>query len=216
MKSVPVCSWSGEFLKSFAGEISVSESVFGVAPRSDILARMVRYQLAKKRSGCHKVKGRSEVSGTTRKPFKQKGTGRARAGSRRAAQFVGGGIIFGPVVRDHSHSLQKKVRKLALKMALSDKMLSGKLHVVNDFKLDVLKAKELRGKLDSVKIKSVLFVGSNDEIFSSESMSFSNVAANLVGVDVLSGDGINVYSILSSESLIISKSVVSRLNDRLS
>src|SRR6202142_3852015 len=103
------------------GQIELLDDGFGVKPRRDILTRMVNYQLAKRRSGNHKVKGISEVSGTTKKPWAQKGTGRARQGSLRSAQFRGGGVIFGPVVRDHAHDLPKKVRQLALRMALATK-----------------------------------------------------------------------------------------------
>ena len=110
-----------------AGSIELPEAVFGLPVRSDILARMVRYQLAKRRAGTHKAKGISDISGTTKKPYNQKGTGRARQGSLRSPQFRGGAVIFGPVVRSHEHGLPKKVRKLALKTALSSKQADGKL-----------------------------------------------------------------------------------------
>ena len=112
------------------GEIDLDDAVFGGEPRADIMHRMVRYQLAKRRSGSHKVKGRSEVSGTGKKPWRQKGTGRARQGSMRSPQFRGGGTVFGPQVRDHGFELPKKVKKLALKSALATKVRDGKLIVL--------------------------------------------------------------------------------------
>lgn len=112
-----------------AGEIELDDEIFGLEPRIDLLHRMVTYQLAKRRAGTHKTKGISEISGTTKKPFKQKGTGRARAGSLRAPQHRGGAVTFGPVVRSHAHSLNKKVRKLALKHALSSKAKAGNLMI---------------------------------------------------------------------------------------
>ena len=116
-----------------SGSVELDESVFGVAVRTDILSRMVNYQLAKRRSGNHKTKTISEIRGTTAKPWNQKGTGRARAGSLRATQFRGGQTVFGPVVRSHSFSLNKKVRKLALKTALSSKQAEGKLIILDDY-----------------------------------------------------------------------------------
>src|ERR1700735_477075 len=126
-----------------AGDLELSDAVFGAKLREDILARMVQYQLAKRRGGNHKTKGVSEISGTTKKPWKQKGTGRARAGSLRSPQFRGGGIIFGPVVRSHEFGLQKKVRRLALKTALSAKQAEGKLVVLDRAATDAPKTGKL-------------------------------------------------------------------------
>src|ERR1700761_7180018 len=125
------------------GSIDLLDDVFGVTPRRDILTRMVNYQLAKRRSGNHKVKVISEVAGTTKKPWAQKGTGRARQGSLRSPQFRKGGVIFGPVVRDHAHDLPKKVRKMALCMALATKQQEGKLIVLDTAKLETHKTKNL-------------------------------------------------------------------------
>src|SRR6476646_10141258 len=116
---------------SEAGEIELADEVFGVKVRRDILSRVVQWQLAKRRAGTHKTKGVSDISGTTKKPYRQKGTGRARQGSLRSPQFRGGAVIFGPVVRSHAHDLPKKVRKLALKTALSSKVADGKLVVLD-------------------------------------------------------------------------------------
>src|ERR1700739_4487344 len=128
------------------GEIELSEDVFGLAVRPDILARMVNWQLAKRRAGPHKTKGISEIQGTTKKPFKQKGGGRARQGSLRSPQFRGGAVIFGPVVRSHAFDLQKKVRRLALKTALSSKQAEGKLVVLDAATMSEGKTKQLRGR----------------------------------------------------------------------
>src|SRR5207248_8378482 len=128
------------------GDIELSEAVFGLPVRRDILARVVNWQLAKRRAGTHKTKGISDIQGTTKKPWRQKGTGRARQGSLRSPQFRGGAVIFGPVVRSHEFSLQKKVRRLALKTALSAKQAEGKLIVVETAKLAEAKTKALRNR----------------------------------------------------------------------
>lgn len=142
---------------SAVGSIELPEDIFGVEMRADLLQRVVRWQLAKRQAGTHKTKGISEISGTTKKPYKQKGTGRARQGSMRAAQFRGGATIFGPVVRSHAHDLPKKVRKLGLKVALSSKLAEGKLVVVDS--LDVSgKTKELVGKLNGLGWTSALVI----------------------------------------------------------
>src|ERR671930_369969 len=117
------------------GDIDLAEEVFGLPIRRDILARMVNWQLAKRRAGTHKTKGISEIQGTTKKPWRQKGTGRARQGSLRSPQFRGGAVIFGPVVRSHEYGLQKKVRRLGLRCALSAKAAEGKLVILDDVKL---------------------------------------------------------------------------------
>src|SRR5882724_7876334 len=142
-----------------AGEIELADEVFGVTVRRDILARVVQWQLAKRRAGTHKTKGISEIAGTTKKPWKQKGTGRARQGSLRSPQFRGGAVIFGPVVRSHEFDLQKKVRRLGLKTALSAKQAEGKLVVIDTAKIDDAKTKALRSRLDALGWGSVLIIG---------------------------------------------------------
>ena len=192
------------------GEIDLDEAVFGVTPRKDILARMVNWQLAKRRAGTHKTKGISDVSGTTKKPYRQKGTGRARQGSLRSPQFRGGGIIFGPVVRSHAHALPKKVRKLALRCALSAKQRDGKLIVVDSVAADSPKTAKLAGKLEKLGFNSVLIVAGPqvDE-------NFRRAAANLIGVDVLPQAGANVYDILRRDTLVLSRDAVQHLEARL-
>ncbi|MBT6285075.1 MAG: 50S ribosomal protein L4, partial [Rhodospirillaceae bacterium] len=141
-----------------AGSVDLADGVFGAEVRKDIIARMVNYQLAKRRSGNHKTKNVSEIRGTTAKPWNQKGTGRARAGTLRAAQFRGGSTVFGPVVRDHSHKLPKKVRKLALRSALSSKQADGKLIILDDAVLGDAKTKELSVKFAALGLSNALIV----------------------------------------------------------
>jgi large subunit ribosomal protein L4 len=169
----------------------------------------VRWQLAKRQAGTHKAKGRSEVSGTTKKPFRQKGTGRARQGSMRSAQHRKGGIIFGPQVRSHAHDLPKKIRRLGLKSALSSKAKDGKLIVV-DALSKAAKSKDLAGRFKKLGWKSVLIIdgaeGHED---------FARAARNIIGVDVLPSQGANVYDILRRETLVLTKAAVEKLEERL-
>ncbi len=192
------------------GDIELSDAVFGVPIRRDILARVVNWQLAKRRAGTHKTKGISEISGTTKKPYKQKGTGRARQGSLRSPQFRGGAVIFGPVVRSHAFDLQKKVRRLGLKTALSAKQAEGKLVVIDAAKVDEAKTKALRGKLDAFGWGSVLIIdgATVDE-------GFARAARNLPKVDVLPTQGANVYDILRRDTLVLTRDAVEQLEARL-
>jgi large subunit ribosomal protein L4 len=141
------------------GSIALPEEIFGLEPRADILQRMVRWQLDKRRSGTRRTKGRSEISATTAKMYKQKGTGRARHGAKTAPQFRGGGRAFGPVVRSHAHDLPKKVRALALKHALSGKARDDKLIVIADTKVKTPKTKSLAGKFAKLGLDNVLIIG---------------------------------------------------------
>ena len=192
------------------GEIELDEAVFGVTPRKDILARMVNWQLAKRRAGTHKAKGISDVSGTTKKPYRQKGTGRARQGSLRSPQFRGGGVVFGPVVRSHAHDLPKKVRKLALRCALSAKQRDGKLIVVDAVAADSPKTTALAQRLEKLGFNSVLIVAGPEV-----DENFRRAAQNLVGVDVLPQAGANVYDILRRDTLVLSRDAVQHLEARL-
>ena len=191
------------------GDIELAEEVFGLPVRRDILARVVNWQLAKRRAGTHKTKGISDISGTTKKPYKQKGTGRARQGSLRSPQFRGGAVIFGPVVRSHEFDLQKKVRRLALKTALSAKQAEGKLVVVDEARLDEAKTKALRARFDALGWASVLIIdGALDE-------GFARAARNLPKVDVLPEQGANVYDILRRDTLVLTRAAVQQLEARL-
>jgi large subunit ribosomal protein L4 len=191
------------------GEIELADEVFGVPVRTDILHRMVGYQLSKRRSGNHKTKTISEISGTTKKPFNQKGGGRARQGSLRSAQFRGGSTIFGPVVRSHAYDMPKKVRALALRVALSSKAADGKLIVLDQAKLSAPKNKELASRLALLGWGSVLVIdGAVDD-------NFALASRNMPFVDVLPSVGANVYDILRRDTLVLTKDAVQALEARL-
>lgn len=193
-----------------AGSIDLAEEVFGLPIRRDILARMVNWQLAKRRAGTHKTKGISDIQGTTKKPWAQKGTGRARQGSLRSPQFRGGAVIFGPVVRSHEFGLQKKVRRLALKTALSAKQDEGKLVVVENVNAGGGKTKALGEIFKQRGWNSVLIIDgpSPDE-------KFARAARNLPGIDVLPQQGANVYDILRRDVLVLTRDAVQHLEARL-
>ncbi len=193
-----------------AGEIDLDDGIFGLGPRPDLLARMVNWQLAKRRAGTHKVQGRSDVKGTTQRMYRQKGTGRARHGPPKVSQFRGGGRAFGPVLRSHVHKLPKKVRKLALKSALSAKAADGKLVVLEVAKTNTPKTGDLAKKLGVLGWSSALVIGGAalDE-------SFRRAAGNIPGVDVLPEQGANVYDILRRDTLVLTKDAVEALEARL-
>ena len=192
-----------------AGTVSVSDEIFGLEPRDDLLQRMVRYQLSKRQAGTHKTKGRSEISRTGAKMYRQKGTGRARHGSARVPQFRGGGRAFGPVVRSHAHDLPKKVRALALKHALSAKAKDGNLFVLEAAKADAPKTKALQAALDKIGLGNALIVdGAEIET------NFRLAARNIVGVDLLPIQGINVYDILRRGKLVLTKAAIDALEAR--
>jgi large subunit ribosomal protein L4 len=192
------------------GDIELAAEIFGLPIRRDILARVVNWQLAKRRAGTHKTKGISEIRGTTKKPYKQKGTGRARQGSLRSPQFRGGARIFGPVVRSHEFSLQKKVRRLGLKTALSAKQGEGKLVVIDAAQVSEAKTKALRSRFEALGWDSVLIIDGPtvDE-------GFARAARNLPKVDVLPQQGANVYDILHRDTLVLTRTAVQHLEARL-
>lgn len=192
------------------GDVTLEAGIFGLPKRADILARMVNYQLAKRRQGTHKTKGVSDVSGTTKKPWKQKGTGRARTGSLRTTQMRGGGIVFGPVVRSHAHDLPKKVRALALKTALSVKAQEGSLIILENLEAGTNKTAQLREKLTKMGITSALVIGGQ-----SLPEDFVLAARNIPLVDVLPAQGINVYDILRRRTLVLTQDAVKSLEERL-
>ncbi len=193
-----------------AGEIDLDPSVFGLKVRQDLLHRMVEWQRAKARSGCHKTKTVSEISGTTKKPWNQKGSGRARAGSLRGAQFRGGSTIFGPVVRSHEVGMNKKVRKLALKHALSSKQADGTLFILDSAKLDKPQTKTIVAAFKKNGWDRPLIIdgAAVDE-------AFAKAARNIMYVDVLPQMGANVYDILRHKQLVLTKDAVKHLEERL-
>ena len=192
------------------GELELADEVFGLPIRRDILARVVNWQLAKRRTGTHKTKGISEIRGTTKKPYKQKGTGRARQGSLRSPQFRGGARIFGPVVRSHAFDLQKKVRRLGLKIALSAKQDEGKLVLIDAAHVGEAKTKVLRARLAALGWNSALIIdGSVVE------ENFVRATRNLPRVDVMPQQGANVYDILRRDTLVLTREAVRQLEARL-
>lgn len=192
-----------------AGKLSVSEAVFGLDPREDIIARMIRYQLAKKQQGTHQTKTRAEISRTGKKMYKQKGTGRARHHSARAPQFRGGGRAHGPVTRSHAHDLPKKIRALALRHALSAKLKADELIIIDNLVAAEAKTKGLVGALSGLGLTNVLFIGGAEL-----DGNFKLAAQNIPNVDVLPVQGINVYDILRRKKLVLSKAAVEALEER--
>ncbi len=192
-----------------AGKVSLSDEIFGLDPRDDILQRVVRWQLAKKHQGTHQAKGRADVARTGAKMYKQKGTGRARHHSARAPQFRGGGKAHGPVVRSHEHDLPKKVRALGLKHALSAKAKSASLIIVDDLAIGDAKTKVLAQSLASLGLTNALVIGGAEV-----DRNFKLAATNIPNIDVLPIQGINVYDILRRGTLVLSKAAVEALEER--
>lgn len=195
------------------GEVEIDDAVyadiFGREVRKDLLARAVNWQLAKRRAGTHKTKEIGDVQGTTKKPYNQKGTGNARQGSLRSPQFRGGATIFGPVPRSHAHDLPKKVRKLALKTALSAKQAEGKLVIWSGADASG-KTKDLSVKFGKLGWKSVLVIDGTEV-----NEKFALAARNIPGIDVLPQQGANVYDILRRDTLVLTKGAMESLVERL-
>ena len=194
-----------------AGSIDLSDDVFGLEPRADILQRVVRWQLAKRQAGTHKVKTRSETSYTTKRIYRQKGTGGARHGSRNAPIFRKGGVYKGPTPRSHAHDLTKKFRALGLKHALSAKQASGDLIIIDVAELKEGKTKALSAVLKNLGWKKALFIDGAEV-----NENFALAARNIDGIDVLPSMGANVYDILRREKLVLTKAAVEALEARLS
>ena len=191
-----------------AGTIDLPEALFGTTPRADIMARVVHWQQSKRRAGTHKVKGMGEVRGTTKKPYKQKGTGHARQGSLRAPQYRTGGVVHGPVVRSHGYDLPKKVRRLGLISALSQKQAEGKL-IVLDAAAGATKTKDLAAQLKVLGWRSALIVDHTVDD------GFLKASRNIIGIDVLPTVGANVYDILAQDVLAITTAGIEGLKERL-
>ncbi|EPY14571.1 MULTISPECIES: 50S ribosomal protein L4 [Paenibacillus] len=204
MPKVAVYNMSG----AQVGEIELSDSVFGIEPNKNVLHDAVVMQLASMRQGTHKVKGRSEVRGGGRKPWKQKGTGRARQGSIRSPQWVGGGTVFGPTPRSYAYKLPKKVRRLAIKSALSSKVLAEQIIVIDSLALNTPKTKEFAAVLNNLKVDRkalVVLPEYNDNVALS--------ARNIPSVKLVAADGVNVYDVLRHEKLIITKDAVQKVEE---
>ena len=193
-----------------SGDVELSDAVFGITDiRGDLLARYVNWQLAKRRAGTHKVQTRNENSRTGKKMYKQKGTGGARHGSRRAPQFVGGSRAFGPVVRDHGFSLPKKVRALALRHALSSKVVSGDLVVVDSVDVKEARTAALREQFGKLGWTKTLIIAGPEV-----NENFGLAARNIPHVDVLPNAGLNVYDILRADKLVLTKAAVDAIEAR--
>lgn len=192
------------------GDIDLDEFVFGAPDRPDILARAVNWQLAKRRAGTHKTKQRAEIKGSTAKPFNQKGTGRARQGDKKAPHMRGGGVAFGPVVRSHAHNLTKKVRRLALRTALSTKQANGKLVVLDEAKVKSAKTSDLVKQVKKLGWDSALIIDG-----SSVDHNFNLASRNIEGIDLLPQQGANVYDILRRDILVLTKGAIEKLVERL-
>ena len=191
------------------GEIELDDSIFGLEPRRDILARVVNWQRARRRAGTHKTKRIGEIRGTTAKPYRQKGTGRARQGSTRSPQFRGGATVHGPVPRSHAHALPRKVRRLGLKCALSSKQAEGNLVVIDTAGASG-KTRDLARQFAALGIDSALVIdGPEPEV------NFLRAASNLSQIDVLPQQGANVYDILRRHTLVLTRNAVSHLEERL-
>lgn len=193
-----------------AGEIDLADAVFGVEPRADILHRVVRWQRAKKQAGTHKTKSRGETSYSTRKIYKQKGTGNARHGDRGANIFRKGGTAHGPQVRSHAHDLPKKVRALGLKMALSAKARAGELIVLDKAALAEPKTKALADAAERLGWSKTLIIDGAEL-----DDNFARAARNLEAVRVMPSIGANVYDILNHKTLVLTRAAVEALEARL-
>lgn len=193
-----------------AGDIELSDAIFGLDKRVDILHRVVTWQLAKRRAGTHQVKFRSDIAGTTKRVGRQKGGGTARHGNRKTNIFIGGGRAFGPVTRDHGFKLQKKVRTLGLKTALSSKASDKKLIIVDDASSKDGKTASLLKILGKLGLTSALFI-SGDKV----NENFSRAISNIPKIDALPVQGINVYDILRRDTLVLTKAAVQNLEERL-
>ena len=191
------------------GDVTLNKAIFGIDPRPDIMARVVNWQLAKRRAGTHKVKIRSEIAKTGAKSLRQKGTGRARRGALSTNLFRGGGVAHGPLPRDYAYALQKKVRRLGLKSALSTKARDGKMLVLADLISDGKTAK-LKSQLTKLGVSNALVIGSGE----ADAM-FVRAAGNIPSLDVLPQQGANVYDILRRDMLVLSREALTQLEGRL-
>jgi large subunit ribosomal protein L4 len=193
-----------------AGSVDLDDAIFGIADiRGDILQRVVTWQLAKRRSGNHKIQVRNEVSRTGKKMYKQKGTGSARHGSRRAAQFVGGAKAHGPVVRSHAFDLPKKIRAMALRHALSSKAKAGSIIVLDSAVLTDPKTAALRANFDKIGLKNALVIAGPEV-----DGNFKLAARNIPNIDVLPNAGLNVYDVLRRHTLVLTKDAVEAISAR--
>lgn len=195
---------------SNVGEIELNDSVFGIEPNQHVLFEAVIMQRASLRQGTHKVKNRSEVAGGGRKPWRQKGTGRARQGSIRSPQWRGGGVVFGPTPRSYAYKLPKKVRRLAIKSALSSKVVDNSIVVLEDLALNAPKTKEMASVLKGLSVEKKALIVTADN---NENVALS--ARNIPGVTVVTANGVNVLDVLNHDKLIMTKAAVQKVEEVL-
>ncbi|WAH37393.1 50S ribosomal protein L4 [Alicyclobacillus dauci] len=203
MPTVAVYNTAGEQVS----ELELNDRVFGAPVRSDLMHQVVLQYLAARRAGTHKVKNRSEVAGGGRKPWRQKGTGRARQGSTRSPQWKGGGVVFGPTPRSYAFSVPKKVRRQALYSALSSKVADGKIIVLDGLNIDEPKTKKMASVLNQFNLKKALIVDSQKK-----QPAFLS-ARNIEGVKYMDANGINVYELLRHEHLVLTKDAVAKVEE---
>ncbi len=208
MPTLPVYNTNKEEVE----QIELSDSVFGAEVREWLFYDAVRYQLAKRRSGNHAVKSRSQVSGGGKKPFRQKGTGRARAGTTRAVHWRGGGVVHGPNVRSHAHKMNKKARRAALVAALSRRCEEGSLTVLDAFQMDAPKTKEFINVMGRFEWNDVLVITGEDN---AKGDAVFKSAQNIDKVTVLPVEGLNVYDILKHQNLVLTKGAIDGVMARL-
>ena len=201
---------SVNLIKNKQKDFNLRDDIFDIEPRADVIARVVRWQLSKKRTGNHKVKSRSEVKASTAKIYRQKGTGKARHGPPSVVQFRGGGVVHGPVVRTHNHRLPKKIKTLGLKSALSLKAKNGNLSILENEKLET-KTKILKKSFENLKINNLLIVIGTSE----EQRALDLSLKNIPNVDLIKQIGLNVYDLMKKDSVLITENAVKELEDRL-
>jgi large subunit ribosomal protein L4 len=193
--------------RDVVGQLDLNESIFGVAVKPHVMHEVVLYQLAKRRAGTAKVKGRSEVRGGGKKPWRQKGTGRARAGTSRSPIWRGGGTIHGPQPRSYEMKVPKKVRKLAVKMALTQKLLDREFTVLDQFQMQSIKTKDFAALLNRFELgKTLVVIAQPDEIVEKS-------ARNIPNVKVLRSEGLNVYDLLNYHNLLVTRETVGRIEE---
>ena len=190
------------------GSIELKDEIFAIEPNKAAIAAVIRNQLANRRQGTHSTKTRSEVRGGGKRPWRQKGTGRARHGSTRSAQYVGGGIIFGPKPRDYSYTVPKKIKRLALKSALSSKLADKKIIVVDSFDMDKIKTAEMAKALDALKVESTALI-----VFDEKTVNAELSARNIPTVKTALVNTINVFDILKYDSFLVSKAAVEKIQE---
>ena len=190
-------------------DIDLPSFIFSAVIKKEIVAKVINWQLSNKRQGSHKVKERNEIVGSNAKIYRQKGTGRARHGSKKVVQFKGGGVVHGPKVRSHNKKIPSKLKKQAIRILLSSKLKEGKLKIVDKLELKNIKTKEAKSKLDRLGIKSATFIEVGDI-----NKNFLLSIRNLKNVDLLSVNGLNAYQIIKREDLVVSLSAVKELVKR--